>query len=285
MTVFLSSRRAALALVALLSVLAPPALAQQGGAKAGAAAAAGAAQKKPALTRDQIVAKFAGVPLFTFADEKGAPLTANGGSGKPVVGVFVDLADAKSFQDSLKKNNSAVASKVKMVPISLGDVYNISETQKDLQFAFVPSNSQLEVAKTLQKDDKKAFSGTPLFVARAGASKGYLTITQNNRTVVPLFFVKAELDALINRLKQQQPDLAKSVEVEAISLENLLGLMKVGDNPELGQLEIVPSRSAVDYIRSLKAAEGAPGKPATGGAKPATKPAPKPAVAGPKKPS
>ena len=266
------SRRAALAALAALSITLLTSAAahaqQKGGTTAGGAKAGpGKAAAKPALSRDQIIAKLSGVPLFTFADEKGAPLTASGGNGKPVVGVFVDLTDAQTFEGSLKKNNKSVADKVKMVPISLGDVYKISETQKELQFAFVPSNAQVEAAKTLQKDDKKAFSGTPLFVARAGKNKGYLTVTQNNQTVVPLFFVKTELDALVSRLKESQPDLAKSVEIEAISLENLLGLMKVGDNPELGRLEIVPPRNAVDYIRSLKAAGGDSKKPVTAGPK------------------
>ncbi|HVK06706.1 MAG TPA: Tic22 family protein [Armatimonadaceae bacterium] len=277
MTHIRSSRRAALAALAALSITLHPFAAHAAGQKGGTAgggAKTGAgnapAAKKPALTRDQIIAKLAGVPLFTFADEKGAPLTASGGNGKPVVGVFVDVADAKTFESSLKKNNKTVAEKVKLVPISLGDVYKISETQKELTFAFVPSNKQLEAAQTLQKDDKKAFSGTPLFVARAGKDKGYLTVTQNNQTVVPLFFVKSDLDALVSRLKQNQPDLAKSVEIEAISLENVLGLMKVGDNPELKRLEIVPPRTALEYVRSLKP-EGADGK--------------KPVTAGPKKPS
>lgn len=269
MTVKRSSPRARLfALSAALCLLTAGALAAAAPALAQGNKPKTAAAKGPTLSREEITARLAGIPLFTFADEKGAPLTASNSKGKPVVGVFVNPADAQEFQKALEKNNKDVAAKVKLVPISLGDVYRLSETQQDIQFAFVPSGKEVQAAKSLV--DK--FEGTPLFLGRVGKDKGYLTVTQGGRTVVPLFFEKNAIDALMGTLKTAQPDLAKTVTVEATSLENVLNLMKVGDSPDLERLEFVPVRSSLEFVRTL-----------AGSNKPAPEPKKAP-VAGPQKP-
>jgi nickel transport protein len=212
-----------------------------------------------ALTQDQILQKLRPVPVFTIANPQGAPLVAsppNGQKGNPVAGVFINQKDAEAFLSNLKTKSPDLVKDVKVVPVSLAEVYQLNLTNKDkkdkLDFAFVPSQEQVTTAKTLlvQTGQKEQFSGTPLFVARGGPDKGYLTIQQGNKSVIPMFFKKEELQALMDRFKQQDPKVASTLEVQVLNLEGVIEVLRTKNDPQLDQIMLIPPKESIEYVRS-----------------------------------
>ncbi len=226
--------------------------------------------KALALTPEQIVAKLRAVPVFTIANSNGAPLVAsppNGQKGSPVAGVFMSQRDAQSFLETLKNKNPNLAKEVKVVPVSLAEVYQLNQSgqgkPEKLDFAYVPTKQQVESAVVLLKQGGQKveqFNGTPLFVARAGKEKGFLTISQGNQSVIPMFFNKEDLAPLLEQFKKQQPNLANSVDVQVFPLEGVIEAMKKEKDPQLDKIVLVPSRESIDFVRSLQSQQRAPQK-------------------------
>ena len=224
-----------------------------------------------ALPEQQILQKLGPVPMFTITDNKGAPLVASVPDQKDksgVAGVFINRQDAQAFIDRLKQKNPELAKNVRVVPVSLAEVYKLEQTNKKKpnspNFAFVPGQQQVDAAKTLlQQSGQKPeqFKGTPLFVAKAGKEKGYLTIKQADQQVIPFFFNKTELQAMLERFKKQKPDLASTIEIQVVNLEGVLQAMQTRNDEGLSQIVLVPPKESIDFVRSLKPA-AAPTQPA-----------------------
>jgi nickel transport protein len=224
-----------------------------------------------ALPQDQILQKLRTIPVFTIANSQGAPLVASppqGQKGQPVAGVFINQKDAQAFLESLKTNKPDLAKGVSVVPISLAEVYQLEVANKNkpdgLGFTFVPNKQQVDSAVAILKQSGQQvqqFNGTPIFVARGGKEKGYLTIQQNNQSVIPMFFKKEDLQMLLDKFKQQQPNLASTVEIQVLNLEGLIQVLQEKNDPQLNQIVLVPSQESIDYVRSLSPQQQGGGKP------------------------
>jgi nickel transport protein len=220
-----------------------------------------------ALPQDQILQKLGPVPVFTITDNKGAPLVASVPNQKQqsgVAGVFINRQDAQAFIDRLNKKDPNLAKNVRVVPVSLGEVYKLEQANKNKpnspDFAFVPAQQEVDAAMTLlrqsgQKVEK--FNGTPLFVAKAGKKQGYLTVKQANQQVIPFFFNKGELQSMLERFKKQKPDLASTIEIQVVNLEGVLQAMQTRNDQGLNQIVLVPPRASLEFVRSLQPAAGA----------------------------
>lgn len=217
-----------------------------------------------ALTEDQIVEELRAVPVFAITDAEGAPLVAapnEGQEGAPVAGVFISQADAQTFLTNLRENDPTLAGGVQVVPVSLAEVYQLALTsntdqQTQIDFTFVPMEQEVESAVSLLQESGQnvsEFSGVPLFLARSSQEDGgYLTVRQDEQQVIPIFFKREELQAMLSRLQQEQPDLANNMVVQVINLENLIETLRTSDDPGLTQIQLVPPRESIDYIRSLQ---------------------------------
>lgn len=215
-----------------------------------------------ALPKDQIMQKLQDVPVFTITDPQGSPLVAsvsNGDNKKgTVAGVFISQRDAQAFIDRLKKDQPDLAKSVRIVPVSLAEVYQLEESTKNkpdhLDFAYVPVQKQVESAVALLRQSGQQvqqFNGTPLFVARAGKDQGYLTIQQGNQQVIPFFFDKEQLQGMVDRYKQQQPAQAGTVQIQAVTLEGVIQTLKTSDNQQLKNIMLIPSQESIEFLRSL----------------------------------
>lgn len=212
-----------------------------------------------ALTPEQIKQKLQVVPVFTIANTQGAPLVAqppNGQKGNPVAGVFISQRDANAFLENLKQRNPALAKDVRVVPVSLAEVYQLNQTNQGkpekLDFAYVPTKQQLDSAVAILKangQNVNQFNGTPLFVARAGDKKGFLTIQEGNQTVIPMFFSKEDLQPLVDRFKQQKPDLAKTVDIQVFPLEGVMQAMQKEKDPQLDKIVLIPPRETLEFVQ------------------------------------
>lgn len=242
-----------------------------------------------ALPDQQVLEKLRPVPVFTITDAQGAPLIAtvpkqgqNAGNAS-VAGVFISQQDAQAFVERLKTKNPQLAASVKVVPVSLGEIYQLSQTSKgkpdEVQFAYVPTSVQVESAKTLlQQNGQQAneFSGVPLFLARGGPENGYLTIERGQEQAIPLFFNKEELQGMLERFKQQQPNIASSIKIEVVNLEAVLEAMRTENDPILSQMILIPPRESLEYVRSLQPSGGNQSQPGSGRTAPAPIQPPRP---------
>jgi len=93
------------------------------------------------------------------------------------------------------------------------------------------------------------FRGVPLFVAKGGQEGGYLTIQQEGQSVIPFFFDKEQLQNLVNRFKEQQPNLASSVQIQVVPLEGIINTLQTQDNPQLEQILLIPSQESLQFLR------------------------------------
>lgn len=221
-----------------------------------------------AIPEPQILDKLRPVPVFTITDASGAPLIASvpkqgqGQTGNAsVAGIFISQKDAQAFVEQLKTRNPQLAASVRVMPVSLGEIYQISQANKgkpdEVQFAYVPTPQQVQSAKTvLQQAGQQVneFNGVPLFLARGGAENGYLTIQRGQQEVIPLFFNKEELQAMVERFKQQQPNVTTAIKIEVVNLESVLEALRTENDPFLSQLILIPPRESLEFVRSLQPA-------------------------------
>ncbi|HAG83574.1 MAG TPA: hypothetical protein DCL61_21090 [Cyanobacteria bacterium UBA12227] len=225
--------------------------------------------KALALTEQEILQKLQPVPVFTITDAQGAPLVAsvpnqnNQNQGVSVAGVFMSQRDAQAFVNKLKEENPQLGNQVQVVPVSLGEVYQLDKQNQNrpdgLDFAFIPVQQEVQSAQALLNQNgqqTQEFRGVPLFVAKGGESRGYLTIEENGQQVIPFFFDKAQLQRMVDRFKEQQPNLASTVEIQVLSLEGVIATLQTQNNPQLNNIVLVPSEESLNFLRSLTPSSG-----------------------------
>ena len=219
-----------------------------------------------ALTNDEIKETLQTVPVFTITDQNGSPLISapDGEEGSPVTGVFISRQDAEAFLTGLEQGNPELAEQVRVVPVSLAEVYEIAiaNQSEELDFVFIPMQEQVETAVAILREDgenisAEEFQGVPLFIARSTSDGGgYLTMQQGEQEVIPVFFKQEELQTMLNRLTEAQPDLAGTMDVQVINLEGLINAMQSTDDPDFNQILLVPPSETLDYVRSLQEQNG-----------------------------
>ena len=225
-----------------------------------------------ALPEEQVLKKLDPVPVFTIADEQGAPLVASGDDEAKVAGVFISQEDANQFVEQLKTKNPELAGKVKVVPVSLGEVYKLAESAKTdenaLNFAYVPQEEAVTSAKTIGEANQQPYQGgVPLFVAKGGEDKGYLTIERDSQQVIPFFFDKQQLEQMVAKFKEQKPDIADSVDIEVVPLEGVIETLETSEDKMLEKIVLVPTEESIQFLQNVST-------PPAGEAAPAPEPAP-----------
>jgi hypothetical protein len=211
-----------------------------------------------ALPESQIVDKLQGIPVFALTDSDNFLLTASisNEAGRPAKGgAFFSQSEAKTFLQKLQKENPSLAKQVTIRPISLSEVYKAQmnlDPAKRVDIVYVPNQNQVKAALNIvQKSEPnlKQFDGVPLFVAKNSKKGTYLTIAgKDGKSVVPLFFDRDQLQPLIDRFKQQQPNSA--VDVQVLTLETVLDGMRSKNDPLYGSLVFGPSREGLEVLRS-----------------------------------
>lgn len=228
-----------------------------------------------ALPKAEIIKKLDPVPVFAITDDQGVPLVAASEENKDMVtGVFISKKDANQFVEKLKTENPELAKKVKVVLSSLGKVYELAESAKGqenaLSFAYVPEAKAVTSAKTITEGDEQSYQGgVPLFVATGGENKDPLSIEQNSQKVIPFFFDKKELEVVLGEIKEQQPEIADTVNIDVILLENVIETLKTSEDETLADIVLIPS---VESIKAAQSLQGGPGLPAAGEAAPEATP-------------
>lgn len=211
-----------------------------------------------ALPQEQVAETLRYIPVFAVVGEEGAPLVATA-EGRNVSGVFISQEDAIAFVNKLKQENPDLGAQVQVQPASLSEIYKLDQQQAGgqdgLDFAYVPMPEQVQQAESIlreQGQQVEAFNGVPLFVARGGAEQGYLTLQQEGQQMIPFFFEREQLQQLISRFQQQQPDQASSIKIEVIPLENMIATLEQRDDNQLQNIMLVPSRESLQFLQSAQ---------------------------------
>ena len=194
------------------------------------------------------------VPVFTIADDKGAPLVATGEDGGKVAGVFISQREADEFIARLIVKDPELAVKVKVVPVSLGEVNNLNR-QDNLSFAYVPENTEVENAQDIMTANGNEYEGgVPLFVAKL--EDEYMTITRDDEQVIPFFFELAKVEELIAKYKAKNSESAEAsdIEIGVVPLEGVIETLEnsQGDDSKLEKLVLVPTSESIEFLQSAK---------------------------------
>lgn len=214
-----------------------------------------------ALPEDQVLKKLDPVPVFTIADEQGAPLVREIENQGKVAGVFISQDDANKVVEQIKQDNPELAKKVKVVPVSLGEIYKLSESAESqenaLTFLYQPQEEAVTSAKAVGEANQQPYQGgVPLFVAKGGADKGYLTIEKDSQQVIPFFFDKKQLEDLVAKFKEQKPDVAENVDIEVVPLEGVIETLETSEDPMLEKIVLVPSSESIQFLQNTAPAAG-----------------------------
>ena len=134
-----------------LELVQPPAVSQQ-------KAPAGESTTKPGegLTLAQIETLLKAVPVFSLTDAGGQPIVSKvPDASKGVTAIFVSPGTANAALAQIKAKNAELASKLKINPVSLWDIYKLatSETSPFL-IQFVADPAEMDAAKPLIKEGR-----------------------------------------------------------------------------------------------------------------------------------
>jgi len=235
-----------------------------------------------ALTEAQVLERLNGIPVFTITDATGAPLLGSvpnqpAGANKPsqVLLFFLNPDDAQATLTQIKKNNPALGGKAQIVIRSMNDAYEVikkNQDKKEVAFQIVPAKASIDSARTILTSQGKPadkLPNVPVFFATGGKDKeqGLLTLEQNGKQLVPFFFDQKDLQSLIDRAKQQQPDVAGATKIQVTSLFQVLdSMVTTKDNKPAADTErftFVPSRSAFEYVVKNQPKPGTQAAPTT----------------------
>lgn len=208
-----------------------------------------------ALPEEEVFKKLEHIPVFTITDEQGAPLVASAEDENKLAGVFISPQDANNFLAQVKNTNPDLADKVKVVPISLAEVYKLSQSaqsqQDALNFQYVPEEEAVNSAKTISEANQEPFpGGVPLFVARGGEENNYLTVqpTKDSPQMIPFFFDKQQLEQLIAQSKKQKPEVAEQIDIQVVPLEGIIETLKTKEDPAIKNIFIVPTNESLQFV-------------------------------------
>lgn len=245
---------------------------------AGAAWVGGVAPGQPlpaawALSEDEVARRLGAVPVFTIMLASGQPLvvfpsdgqgTANRPLSEGRVIHFFNPNDAQAMLTSLQRRNPEGMAGSSILVSSLGEVYQRQRSPGQAnrpRTSYWPLAAQNDAAINLIRAENPGelgndviFPGIPLFTATQGNTDNFLTIQEDNREVVPLFFRREDLDALLSRFRQVQPALINNAQIQVINLETLITELEQGreGDPFVDRARLIPSREALEFIQSVQ---------------------------------
>ncbi len=205
-----------------------------------------------ALTTEQVADKLTNVPVFVIGNDDGLVLISNGQAegqlSQPSLYVFMTEQDAETFLARANEANPQFAPEAQVGLTNLETLYEEAQTQSDrpLQLVYVPEEAEATQAAALNVGYQ---GGVPLFFARF--EDGSLAPVQqdNGETIFPLFFSKADLEALLSDLATRNPEARAAVSVGVLPLEAMLIEMKNSDDAMLNQIRLLPDSETINAIQ------------------------------------
>lgn len=212
-----------------------------------------------ALTEAEVLTILRPVPVFVIVDQQGSPLvaqmTSENGVEVSLTGAFISPTDAKQFLDRLKTDNSELAEQCQMVPASLAEIYqkNKSAQESKLFFSYIPNQEILAYAKTLLPEAiQQELKSVPLFTAKDVKSRQYITISNNSAQIIPFFFDNKQLEEIVNKYQENNPEEDATLDIEVVSLESLIQILEAKSNEMLKIISLIPLAESQQFIQNLR---------------------------------
>jgi len=218
-----------------------------------------------ALTEEEIVRKLEPIPIFLILNSEGVPLSASASASEDedlkIPTVFVDLETAQAYLAQAQASDASAEINI----TSLGSLYAQLNADGNAPppLLYFPSDDVRQQAVAINPDYQ---GGVPVFYAvrqeRLTNAAGETVVVsnlirirdENGELQWPVFFSPADLQVMIDRFTEQNPEQASQVVVEVLPLAGLIAAM--GDNADtalqeqLGQLRLFPSSEVIGAIQS-----------------------------------
>lgn len=207
-----------------------------------------------AIPTTQILKKLQDLPVFTLTDKTGAPLMELDTTNKTYTNAYLSRQDAQVAFQKIRQRKPELVKQLQIRPVSLSEMYKL-KTSKKINVLFVPNQSQVRAARDLNQNNSttlEKFEGVPLFLGLAGQQPGYLTINQNKKQIIPLFFDRQQLEPYLETFKKNNPNLADTAGIQVLSLEKFMDTLRSNNNPLYEKVTLMPSAEAVELLRGSK---------------------------------
>ncbi len=209
-----------------------------------------------AMTEAQVIDRLATIPVFLITDGDGIPLVGTNriekdGKEERVLPFFLSPTEAEATVKTIEDKDL----QAQVIVRSMEDMYNFvqSNKDKDLIYQLVPSATSLKAAAELSGGDEDQLPNVPIFFAidKQDGKEGLFTLSQGERTFIPFFFEKEELDRLIAEVNKK--DEGRNTEVKVISFFQVLNSMvdtpekKAGE--EVEKFAFFPGQTSLTWIK------------------------------------
>ncbi len=208
-----------------------------------------------AIPTAQILKKLQELPVFTLTDKTGSPLADRDANNGIYTNAYLSPKDAQVALQKMQQRKPELAKQLQIRPVSLSEMYKLKVSRK-VDVLFIPHQSQVAAARSLNQKNNttlEKFEGVPLFLGLAGQQPGYLTINQNKKQVIPLFFEREQLEPYLETFKKNNPNLADTAGIQVLSLEKFMDTLRSNNNPLYEKVTIMPSTEAMKLLRGSKA--------------------------------
>lgn len=217
-----------------------------------------------ALTQDEIVNKLQPIPVFLILNSEGRPLSASTSetdNADRIPTVFVDLETAQSYLGRAQEADDSAEINI----TSLGTLYEQTINESSHQptpLLYFPSQADLQEAVKVNPDYK---GDVPLFYAvrqveQTGENGETVKVGNlirirdgNNQVQWPVFFSRDDLQMMIDRFVEQNPNDANNIAVEVMPLSGLIAAMNDNQDTalqeQLSQLRLFPSSDVLNEIQ------------------------------------
>jgi hypothetical protein len=200
------------------------------------------------LTPAQIEVLLKAVPVFSLTDAGGQPIVSTVPDAKKgVTAIFISPGTAAAALAQIKTKNAELATKLKINPVSLWDIYKLAISDSSpFLIQFVADPAEVDAAKPLIKEGRTV--RVPLFVAKNKKDNGLLTINQKGMEAIPMFLSKKDLDTVLRKFAK--PELLNEIATDVVDLEQLLGNLTKIKDPSIAKTTLVPPTESLDFLKA-----------------------------------
>lgn len=215
-----------------------------------------------ALSEDELLDKFAEVPVFVVADSSGGYVTSvvdlpNDGIGNvSLLRVFFNEPDVLAFVEQVRQEEPQFNQGGSVGVIDLASVHRLAEEDREipLKLVFIPASEDLQAARALDSDFGGSTSSSlvPLF-ALQDASGNYVSLSVSNEpeeSIFSMFFSKEDADSVLSSIQQSNPEVGQ-VEVGVVSLADLSSNVLGSNNEAFERIRFLPDSDVINHIQSL----------------------------------
>lgn len=197
-----------------------------------------------ALPQSEVFLKLSPIKVFVFTNNQGKFLTAFQKDGTEITNIYMSRDDAQKYLEEVRNKDPQLAKQLQLSEVSLAEIYKIAWDNKEkLFFSFFPKKEQVQLAREIKTNNPEGLNyseGVPLFSATVGENQSFLTFEKNGNRIIPFFLDKNQLQTLIDSLSIERPELKNTVNIQIISLEQMINLLIGSDNKHVENIQLIP---------------------------------------------